>query len=316
MLFETPTMMIFPGQGSQRIGMLNDYAEKYSLIIDVFNKVSAVCGDDLWDIAQNGPVDKLNDTRYTQPIMFAADLAIWHVWQLINGIKPQMVAGHSLGEYAALVASEILTLEDAAKLVFYRGQLMAEAFPEGEGAVAVIINVTEPELINWCDSISRPGHEVSIANINSPIQLVVAGHRAAVEEVLTLAKEKQVKLARLLPVSVPVHCPLMKGTADKFKQYIEAATWQQPQIPVIFNVDALCHYQVETIKDALYQQLFKPVQWVKTMDLLMQNKPALIVESGPGNVLTGLLSRTFKQTDCNFMSLSHVSDLEEICQNG
>jgi len=316
MLFETALMMTFPGQGSQRIGMLKDYADQFDSVQKVFNIVSDICKVDLWDITQNGPDEKINDTRLTQPIMFAADIAIWQAWLEAGGIKPQMVAGHSLGEYAALVVAEVLSLEDAAKLVYHRGQLMAEAYPVGEGAVGVIIKATEPEVEAWCKVVCKPGHEVSIANINSPIQLVVAGHKAAVEEVLVMAKENKAKMARMLPVSVPVHCPLMKTTADKFQEYFSQVEFKKPEIPMIFNVDALCHYQPENIKKALQQQLYKPVQWVKTMDVMMQNKPSVIVESGPGGVLTGLCNRTFRKVECEFKSLNSLIDLQEVIASG
>lgn len=316
MLFQTPTMMVFPGQGSQRLGMLQDYAEAFSVVKQTFDEVSQIYGQDLWGILQNGPKEKLDDTRITQPIMFASDIAIWRVWQACGGAKPEMVAGHSLGEYAALVCAEVLSFEDAAQLVCHRGRLMADTFAEGEGAVGVVIKATQPEVEAWCKACSKPGNEVAIANINSPIQLVVAGHKAAVEEVLQLAKQNQAKMARLLPVSVPVHCQLMQPTAEAFQNYFADVTFHQPKIPVVFNVDALCHLKVEHIQKALYEQLFKPVQWVKTMDVMMQNKPGRIVESGPGGVLTGLLKRTFSAAECEMISLNNLTELQEICGHG
>lgn len=317
MLFDQSAMMVFPGQGSQRIGMLSDYAELFPCVKHAFDTMSDICSIDLWQITQQGPVESLNDTRITQPAMFAADIAIWKAWeQSTGGAMPLMVAGHSLGEYAALVCSGILSFKDAGMLVKHRARLMAEAVPDGEGAVGVIIKATLPEVEQWCLEASGNDQYVSVANINSPIQLVVAGHKAAVEKVLQIAKQNKAKMARLLPVSVPVHCSLLKPAADEFRQYFKEVTFHHPRMPMVFNVDGVCHYQPKNIEQALYEQLFKPVQWLKTMDILMQNKPAMIVESGPGGVLTGLFNRTFKQSDCRMISLNNVTDLQEVCQHG
>jgi [acyl-carrier-protein] S-malonyltransferase len=248
--------------------------------------------------------------------MFSADVAIWRVWQACGGAQPEMVAGHSLGEYAALVCAEVLSFKDAAQLVCHRGRLMADAFAEGEGAVGVIIKATQLEVEAWCKACSKPGSKVAIANINSPIQLVIAGHTDAVKEVLQLAKQNQAKMARLLPVSVPVHCQLMQPTAEAFQKYFSGVTFHEPKMPMVFNADALCHLKTEHIQKALYEQLFNPVQWVKIMDVMMQNKPGRIVESGPGGVLTGLLKRTFRASECGMISLNNLTDLQEVCSDG
>ena len=316
MQFDHASIMVFPGQGSQRLGMLKDYADSFPVVQDTFNAMSAICKEDLWSIVQNGPKEKIDDTRITQPVMFAADLAIWKVWQVLGGCLPSMVAGHSLGEYAALVVSGVLNFEDAGKLVYHRARLMANAFSQGEGAVGVLVHATQVQVQEWCDACSKPEseikHQVWIANINSPIQFVIAGHKAAVEKVLQLATDHKIKIAMLLPVSVPVHCPLMKETADNLRLYFDEVAFNTPKIPIVFNVDALCHRSPDSIKQALYEQLFKPVQWVKSMEVMMQSKPNLIVESGPGGVLTGLFNRTYKQSDCKMQSLHGVSDLQEL----
>ena len=308
--------MLFPGQGSQKIGMLADYADHFPSIKQLFDISSEICDEDLWGIVQNGPAEKLNDTRITQPAMFTADVAIWQVWQNIIDIKPHIIAGHSLGEYAALVCAEVLSFKDAAFLVAQRARLMADGYPIGKGGAGVIVNATQLDVEHWCKEVSRPKHEVYLANINSPTQLVISGHLNAVKEVLALAKKHDIKLAMLLPVSVPVHCPLMKKAADQLKSYIDDMIFNHPSIPIIFNVDAVCHYQPMQIKKALYEQLFKPVQWLKTMDLINQNKPTDIVEAGPGTVLTGLYNKTFKSSDIKAISLNKLSQLQEFHNHG
>jgi [acyl-carrier-protein] S-malonyltransferase len=312
-------ILIFPGQGSQRLGMLKDYADSYSQVKETFQAMSDICHQDLWRIVQQGPQEKLDDTQITQPVMFAADMAIYKVWQAVNAPAPGLVAGHSLGEYAALVASGILSFEDAGKLVSHRSRLMAASYPNGEGAVGVIVPASESQVHDWCQACSNPdaqmAHQAWIANINSQTQIVIAGHKAAVTEVLQLAKQNQVKMAALLPVSVPVHCPMMKDAADQLKVYFDEVTLHTPSIPMIFNVDACFHQEPQDIKKALYEQLFKPVQWLKSMNRMMESQPSVIAESGPGGVLTGLLKRSFKESHCKMLSLSSVIDLQEWIKN-
>lgn len=312
-------ILIFPGQGSQRIGMLKDYADSYVQVKDTFDTMSEICNKDLWRIVLQGPQEQLNDTSITQPVMFAADIAIYKVWQALNAPTPCLVAGHSLGEYAALVASGILSFEDAGKLVSHRARLMAASYPQGEGAVGVIVPSSESQVQDWCQTCSKPdaqfAHQAWIANINSQTQIVIAGHKAAVEEVLQLAKDNQVKMTALLPVSVPVHCPMMKDAADQLKVYFDEVIFHAPKVPIIFNVDACFHEKPQDIKQALYEQLFKPVQWLQTMNRIMESQPSVIAESGPGGVLTGLFKRSFKEFNSKMLSLNSVIDLQEFIKN-
>jgi [acyl-carrier-protein] S-malonyltransferase len=315
MLVQKSRVIVFPGQGSQRIGMLKDFADSFASVKATFNAMSEICHEDLWRIAQEGPQETLDDTRITQPIMFAADLALYQVLQEWDS-TPSFVAGHSLGEYAALVASGILSFEDAGKLVCHRARLMASAYPKGEGAVGVIIQASFEQVQDWCMACSKAnsqsGHQAWVANINSPTQLVIAGHKAAVEAVLNLAKLNHSKFAKLLPVSVPVHCPLMQVAADQLKCYFDDVTFHPPTIPMIFNVDACFHQDPKSIKQALYEQLFKPVLWLKSMEVMMSQNPSSIIESGPGGVLAGLFNRTFKEFSGSIIQLNTVCDLQQV----
>lgn len=304
-------IMQFPGQGSQKINMLQDYSKVIPSIKEVFQLASDICQKNIWRIVQEGPEALLNDTTITQPAMLAADVAIWQAWRDASGAQPFMVAGHSLGEYAALVAAECLHLEDAMQLVHKRAQYMATAQAPGVGAVGVIIGFDECDVATWCDVISTPAYQVSIANINSAQQLVVAGHKEAVEAVLALAKKNKARIARLLPVSVPVHCALMKDAAKKLRQDLDSTTFHQPIMPVVFNVDAQQYDAPDQIKQALYEQLFSPVQWLKTMEVFYHHAPDALVESGPGGVLSGMYKRSYKHTDSAIINLNHYANFQK-----
>lgn len=288
------TAFIFPGQGSQSIGMLFALAENYSLVSDIFNRASDALGYDLWDLIQNGPHEKLNQTEFTQAAMLASDVAIFEVIQKSKLIVPSYMAGHSLGEYAALVCAGSLTLEDASKLVATRGRLMQEHVPLGEGAMAAIIGMSNEDVSNLCIKASSEHNDVTPANYNAPGQVVVAGHSQAVEHVVTLAQENGARMATIIPVSVPCHCALLKKAAEAFENDLKNTPFKSPQFNVISNVDLSIYQSPEQIRQLLKQQLYSPVRWVETIQLMKDNGVEQVIESGPGKVLTGLVKRIDK----------------------
>ena len=287
--------VIFPGQGSQSVGMLAAYTEDWPQIIDTFNEASDVLGYDLWDIVSNGPEEKLNQTEITQPAMLAADIAVMRVMQQQCMLRPFVVAGHSLGEYAALVAASALEYTDAIKLVAERGRLMQNAVPEGEGAMAAILNLSDDQVMTICKTIaSETGQVVEAVNFNSPGQVVIAGNTAAVEKAIEAAKEEGAKRALLLPVSVPSHSSLMKSAAEQLAEALKSVTIKSPQIQVIHNYDAKSHDDPDAIREALVKQLYNPVRWVQTAQIIGSAADDAIVECGPGKVLSGLSRRITK----------------------
>ena len=282
--------IVFPGQGSQSLGMLADLAQHHSEVVQTFGKASEILGYDLWDLAQNGPEEMLNQTDKTQPAMLAAGVAVWRVWQALGGGMPAYFAGHSLGEYTALVCSEALAFEDGIALVAERGRLMQAAVPAGEGAMAAILGLDDDKVREICDSAA--GQDVvSAVNFNSPGQVVIAGHAAAVERAVAFAKESGAKRALLLSVSVPSHCQLMQAAAEKLAQVLETVSLRPPIIPVVQNADVSIFTQGDDIKAALVRQLHKPVRWVETIQWMSQNGVESILECGPGKVLAGLNKR-------------------------
>ena len=287
--------VVFPGQGSQSVGMLSDYAENWPQIIDTFKEASDVLGYDLWDIVSNGPVEKLNQTEITQPAVLAADIAVMRVMSEQCMLKPFVLAGHSLGEYAALVVAGSIEFTDAIKLVAERGRLMQNAVPEGEGAMAAILNLTNDQIIGICEKASsETGLIVEAVNFNSPGQVVIAGNTAAVDKAIELAKEEGAKRALKLPVSVPSHSSLMKPAADQLAETLKGITIKTPEIQVIHNVDAKSHEDPDEIRDALVKQLYNPVLWVQTAKIIGSAADDAIVECGPGKVLSGLSRRITK----------------------
>jgi len=281
---------VFPGQGSQSTGMLNALATDYAEVEATYRTAGAVLGYDLWDIVQNGPAEKLNNTDITQPAMLAAGVAVWRVWQAKGGTQPAVLAGHSLGEYTALVCGGSLSFEDGIKLVAERGRLMQEAVPVGTGAMAAVLGLDDDTVRAVC--VDAAGSEVVEAvNFNSPGQVVVAGHKAAVERAVELAKAKGAKRALLLPVSVPSHCALMQPAAEKLAALLEEVTIQVPQIPVINNVDVATPGDPATIRSALVRQLYNPVRWVETVQRMAADGVGRLIECGPGKVLVGLNKR-------------------------
>ncbi len=285
---------VFPGQGSQSLGMLSELAASHTEVKQVFEQASYVLNLDLWKLINKGPVELLNQTQNTQPIMLAAGIATWNVWCQQTGIRPDWVAGHSLGEYTALVASGAIFFEDAVKLVAERGRLMQQAVPEGVGAMAAILGLEDERVIQLCTEVAND-EIVSAVNFNSPGQVVVAGNKAAVERVMVAAKEAGAKRALLLPVSVPSHCALMTTAAEKLEHYLQNVDIQSPTISLVHNVDVTAHSATEIIKNILVEQLFRPVRWAETIGFMHQQGVDTFVECGPGKVLVGLNKRSAKE---------------------
>jgi len=281
---------VFPGQGSQSLGMLAEQGAQHSLVIDTFAEASAALGYDLWDLTQRGPVELLNQTDKTQPAILTASVALWRLWQAEVGVQPAFVAGHSLGEYSALVAAGSVGLADAVKLVERRGQLMQEAVPAGMGGMAAILGLSDEDVIAACAEAGQ-GEVVSAVNFNSPGQVVIAGSKTAVERAIEGCKARGAKRALPLPVSVPSHCALMRPAAEKFAAAIEAIAWQAPGIALVQNVSASVATDVATLKSDLLKQLYMPVRWVESVAFLASQGAVNLVECGPGKVLAGLNKR-------------------------
>jgi len=287
---------VFPGQGSQSLGMLAELGERHALVRETFDEASAGAGVDLWTLAQSGPEEQLNRTEFTQPALLAAGVAVWRVWRQQGGAQPAMLAGHSLGEYSALVAAGALSLHDGAKLVRLRGQLMQDAAPAGTGAMAAVLGAEDALVQEICAEAS--GDEIVVpANFNSPGQIVIGGHAAAVDRALALLAERGVRKAVKLAVSVPSHTPLMREAANRLSEAMGAVAWQTPSLPVVQNVDAEVHDSVQAIRDALVRQLYLPVQWTGCVQALAARGATRVAECGPGKVLAGLVKRIDKSLD-------------------
>lgn len=286
----TSFAFVFPGQGSQAVGMLSEMAESYPVITETFREASAVLGYDLWALVQQGPAEELNKTWQTQPALLTASVALYRVWQQQGGKQPALLAGHSLGEYSALVCAGALNFTDAVRLVEMRGQFMQQAVPEGMGAMSAIIGLDDASIAEACQQAAQ-GQIVSPVNFNSPGQVVIAGNKEAVERAGVACKAAGAKRALPLPVSVPSHCMLMKPAAEKLAAELEKITFNIPQIPVVNNVDVQCESTPEAIRDALVRQLYSPVQWTKTVEFMASQGIEYLYEMGPGKVLTGLTKR-------------------------
>jgi len=280
----------FPGQGSQSLGMLAELGAQYPLVIDTFREASEALGYDLWALTQQGPEEQLNQTDKTQPAILTASIALWRLWLAEGGARPAFVSGHSLGEYSALVAAGSLSLGDAVKLVKRRGELMQEAVPAGQGAMAAILGLDDAVVVDLCAQAAQ-GEVVSAVNFNSPGQVVIAGAKAAVERAMEACKAAGAKRALPLPVSVPSHCELMRPAAERFAESVNAIDWQAPQIPLVQNVSAGVAGDLDTLKRDLLEQLYKPVRWVECVQTLAANGAVQLVECGPGKVLAGLNKR-------------------------
>ena len=287
---------VFPGQGSQSVGMLAELAETYPIVQQTFEEASEALDFDLWNLVQNGPAEELNQTYNTQPAMLAAGVAAWRVWCEQTLMRPAWMAGHSLGEYTALVCSEALAFADAVSLVADRGRFMQEAVPEGVGAMAAIIGLEDHVVVNLCAENSDE-EIVSAVNFNAPGQVVIAGHSAAVERAMAAAKEAGAKRALKLPVSVPSHCELMKPAAEKLATRLAEIDIQSPQASLLHNVDVAVHTAPDVIRNVLREQLFKPVRWVDTIRFMHDQGVQAVVECGPGKVLMGLNRRIVKEMD-------------------
>jgi hypothetical protein len=283
--------MVFPGQGSQAVGMLAELAEQFSIVEETFKQASEVLGYDLWSLVQHGPADELNKTWQTQPALLAASIAVYRVWQQqYPQLQPTLMAGHSLGEYSALVCAGAIDFQDAVKLVELRGKLMQQAVPEGTGAMYAIIGLDNDSIIKACQN-AEQGEVVSAVNFNSPGQVVIAGAKAAVERAAVLCKEAGAKRALPLAVSVPSHCALMKPAADQLAVSLESIAVKSPAVAVINNVDVKTENDAQAIRHALVRQLYSPVRWTETVEKMATNGIEVLVEIGPNKVLNGLTKR-------------------------
>jgi [acyl-carrier-protein] S-malonyltransferase len=282
--------LVFPGQGSQAVGMLAALAAAYPAVEQTFAAASRALGYDLWALAQGGPEALLGQTERTQPAMLAAGVAVWRVWLETGGPEPVVMAGHSLGEYTALVCAGALDFADAVALVADRGRLMQEAVPQGQGAMAAILGLADEQVRAACEEAAE-GEVLAAANYNSPGQVVVAGAAAAVERAAARARSLGAKRAVVLPVSVPSHCPLMQTAAGRLAERLARVPLAAPRIPVLHNVDGATRERPDEIRAALAEQLYRPVQWVECVQAIVSRGAAGLVEAGPGKVLAGLARR-------------------------
>lgn len=302
--------MVFPGQGSQTVGMLAELAGDYPIVQETFKQASEVLGYDLWQLVQEGPAEELNKTWQTQPALLAASVAVYRVWQQkYPELKPEVMAGHSLGEYSALVCAGVLDFQDAVKLVELRGKLMQQAVPEGTGAMYAIIGLDNDAIINACKQ-AEQGEVVSAVNFNSPGQVVIAGAKAAVERAAALCKEAGAKRALPLAVSVPSHCALMKPAADQLSVSLESITLKAPVVAVLNNVDVKAETDAVAIRNALVRQFYSPVRWTETVEKMAQNGVEVLMEVGPGKVLNGLTKRIVDSLQA--VSVNDVKSLDSI----
>ena len=302
--------MVFPGQGSQTVGMLVELAGDYPIVQETFKQASEVLGYDLWQLVQEGPAEELKKTWQTQPALLTASVAVYRVWQQkYPALKPEVMAGHSLGEYSALVCAGVLDFQDAVKLVELRGKLMQQAVPEGTGAMYAIIGLDNDAIINACKQ-AEQGEVVSAVNFNSPGQVVIAGAKTAVERAAALCKEAGAKRALPLAVSVPSHCALMKPAADQLSVSLESITLKEAGVSVLNNVDVKNEIEADAIRNALVRQLYSPVRWTETVEKMAQNGVEVLVEVGPGKVLNGLAKRIVDSLQA--VSVNDVKSLDSI----
>ncbi len=302
---------VFPGQGSQSVGMLAEIAAEYSIVKQTFQEASDALAYDVWNLVSDGPEELLNQTDRTQPIMLTAGIAMWRVWQSVSDIKPAYFAGHSLGEYTALVAADAINFTDAVKLVELRGQYMQQAVPAGEGAMAAILGLDDDVVREVCNEASAAG-VVEAVNFNSPGQVVIAGSAEAVKKATEIASDKGAKRALILPVSVPSHCALMQPAAEQLANKLNEIDIRMPTTPVIHNASVTSAVDVDAIKSLLAQQLYSPVRWVETIQWLAAQNVDHIVECGPGKVLAGLTKRIDKSLAA--LPLFDIATLEKTQQ--
>ncbi|MDR3492942.1 MAG: ACP S-malonyltransferase [Gammaproteobacteria bacterium] len=299
--------VVFPGQGSQSVGMLSDIAREFPIVEKTFEEASFVLGYDLWKLVQSGPAEELDKTVHTQPALLAAAYAIWSILEKEISFKPALLAGHSLGEYAALVCAKAMSFSDGIRLVAARGLYMQEAAPIGVGGLGAVIGLDDAAVQDVCHKSVMDDEVLSPANFNCPGQVVVAGHLKAVERALVLAKAQGAKLAKLLPVSVSSHCALMQPAAERLTALLPTIAIETPTIPVISNVDVVPYTTPQAIRDGLVRQLVMPVRWVETIQLFSTQGITDIVECGPGKVLNGLNKRIAKD-----IQLTNSADLTSL----
>jgi [acyl-carrier-protein] S-malonyltransferase len=303
----TTLAFVFPGQGSQSVGMLTELAAAHPEVQATFDEASQGAGLDLWNLSANGPEEQLNRTENTQPALLAASVAVWRVWQKLGSAQPAQLSGHSLGEYSALVCAGALSLHDAAALVAERGRLMQAAVPAGVGAMAAILGGDDAQIAAVCEEVAQ-GQVVAPANFNSPGQLVIAGNADAVDRALAKLAELGVKKAIKLAVSVPSHCALMRDAADRLGERMASIDWHSPAIPVIQNAEARSYGTTEEIRGALQRQLYLPVRWTECVQALVAGGATHVAECGPGKVLSGLIKRIDKTVEAR--AIGTPTDLE------
>ena len=298
---------VFPGQGSQSVGMMSGFAE-LDVVKETFAQASATFGKDLWSMAESGPSETINLTTNTQPLMLTVGVAVFRAWEAAGGRSPDMLAGHSLGEYSALVAAKSMQFDDAVALVRFRSQSMQDAVPAGTGAMAAILGLDDDAVRAACAEASTGGEVAEAANLNAPGQVVVAGQKAAVERAIDAAKSRGAKRAMLIPMSAPSHCGLMKAASEMLREKLKDVAIDTPNLPVIQNADVRATSNVDEVREALVQQLYRPVRWVETIRKLLDSGVTHIVECGPGRVLAGLNRRiggdatTIALTDANSLN--------------
>ncbi|NYS59167.1 ACP S-malonyltransferase [Vreelandella salicampi] len=285
-----PLALIFPGQGSQQLGMLRELAERYSVVGTTFEEASDALGYDLWKVVQEGPEESLNATACTQPALLASSIAVWRVWQELEGPRPGVMSGHSLGEYSAMVCAGVMGFAEGIKLVRLRGEAMQDAVPAGQGAMAAILGLDNAAVEAACEKAAQ-GDVVSAVNYNAPGQVVIAGSKSAVERAIAACQDAGAKRAMPLPVSVPSHCALMKPAAERLSAVIGEIDLRAPRYSVIQNVDAQAHADIDTLRTRLVEQLYQPVRWTDCVEAMSAQGVKAFIECGPGKVLTGLNKR-------------------------
>jgi [acyl-carrier-protein] S-malonyltransferase len=303
---------VFPGQGSQSVGMMASWAET-AVVRETFAEASAVLGYDLWALAEQGPSEQLALTEITQPLMLVAGVACWRAWSATTELIPRWVAGHSLGEFTALVAAGTMDFREAVDIVRFRGEVMRDAVPAGEGGMAAVLGLSDEEVIQACVQAAQ-GEIVEAVNFNAPSQVVIAGHRTALQRAAEIAKSMGAKRALMLPISVPCHSSLMQGAAEQLRERLANVLLRAPSIRFMSSVDAKEYQEPESIRDLLYRQLASPVRWVRTMEALMETEVSVTVECGPGKVLVGLQKRIDRSAERMVYALDDAASMSTVAQ--